>query len=462
MKKSILPVVFFGLLILVSGFSTASAEQLTGYPGWKAGVSRSVITPREPIWLAGYASRTHPSDSILTDLWVKVLALQDAKGKKALLITSDLLGFPKKISDLIRNQIAVKYGLTRAQIILSYSHTHSGPVLSGALFDIYPLDENQLKVIRQYSDDLVTKIVDLAGEAISSMVPAEIFSKSGITRFQVNRRNNTEATLTAQDEIKGPNDYAVPVIKVTDLKGNMIAVAFGYACHATVLDIYSVSGDYPGFAQIELEKSHPGVTAMFFQGAGADQNPLPRRTIPLAVQYGKELAASVERVLSEDMIKLEPVLSTAYSEVNLKFSAPPPKDSLIRISKEAEGYRQRWATSQLRLLRDNGALMTSYPYPVQVWKLGSQVVMALGGELVVEYSIGLKKLFGAEIFVLGYVNDDMAYIPSGTILSQGGYEGESSQMVYGLPSKWADGIEEIILDEMKKLAFKAGVKQISQ
>ena len=462
MKKSVLPAVFYGLLILVSGFSAASAEQLTGSSGWKAGVSRSVITPGEPIWLAGYASRTHPSDSILTDLWVKVLALQDEKGKKALLITSDLLGFPKKISDLIRNQIAVKYGLTRAQIILSYSHTHSGPVLSGALFDIYPLDENQLKVIRQYSDDLVTKIVDLAGEAISSMVPAEIFSKSGITRFQVNRRNNTEATLTAQDEIKGPNDYAVPVIKVTDLKGNMIAVAFGYACHATVLDIYSVSGDYPGFAQIELEKSHPGVTAMFFQGAGADQNPLPRRTIPLAVQYGKELAASVERVLSEDMIKLEPVLSTAYSEVNLKFSAPPPKDSLIRISKEAEGYRQRWATSQLRLLRDNGALMTSYPYPVQVWKLGSQVVMALGGELVVEYSIGLKKLFGAEIFVLGYVNDDMAYIPSGTILSQGGYEGESSQMVYGLPSKWADGIEEIILDEMKKLAFKAGVKQISQ
>jgi len=68
-----------------------------------------------------------------------------------------------------------------------------------------------------------------------------------------------------------------------------MAVAFGYACHATVLSIYQFSGDYPGFAQIEIEKSYPGVTALFFQGAGADQNPLPRRTIPLARQYAVPL-----------------------------------------------------------------------------------------------------------------------------------------------------------------------------
>ena len=241
-----------------------------------------------------------------------------------------------------------------------------------------------------------------------------------------------------------------------------MAVAFGYACHATVLDIYQISGDYPGFAQIELEKSHPGVTAMFFQGAGADQNPLPRRTVPLAQQYGRELAASVERVLSEDMKTLDPVLSTAYSEVNLSFEAPPSKDTLIKIANETDGYQKRWAEDQLRILRDNGSLMTSYPYPVQVWKLGDQVIMALGGELVVEYSIGLKKLFGPDIFVLGYVNDDMAYIPSETILEEGGYEGESSQMVYGLPAKWAPDIEATIYDEMKKLAVKAGVKQTSE
>jgi neutral ceramidase len=275
MKKSILFLAFSGLLLFTVNSLSGGTGPQQPPKGWKAGISRAIITPSEPIWLAGYASRTHPSEGILTDLWVKVLAIEDARGKKAVLIASDLLGFPKKMSDRIRNQIAIKYGLTRSQIILSYTHTHSGPVLMGALFDIYPLDETQLNVIKEYSDNLEKKIVDLTGQAIEAMVPAKIFSQSGITRFQVNRRNNTEASLTALTILKGPNDYSVPVLKVTDPSGNLIAVAFGYACHATVLDIYQISGDYPGFAQMEIEKAHPGVTAMFFQGAGADQNPLP-------------------------------------------------------------------------------------------------------------------------------------------------------------------------------------------
>jgi len=462
MKKTSLFSVFSSLFIfLLFNFNTfGSQPELT--KGWKVGIARGIITPEEPIWLAGYASRNHPSEGTLVDLWVKVLAIEDAKGKKAVLITSDLLGFPKKMSDRIRNQIAIKYGLTRSQIILSYSHTHSGPVLMDALSDIYPLDEKQLKVIREYSDDLEKKIVALTGEAIRAMVPAQVFSQNGVTRFQVNRRNNNEATITAQSDLKGPNDYAVPVLKMTDTSGNLMAIAFGYACHATVLDIYRFSGDYPGFAQIELEKLYPGVTAMFFQGAGADQNPLPRRTVPLAQQYGRELAAAVDRVLNENMKKLDPSISTAYSEVNLTFSTPPSKDSLIRIENEAEGYQKRWATNQLETLRKTGSLLTSYPYPVQIWKLGDQAIIALGGELVIEYSIELKKLFGPEIFVLGYVNDDMAYIPSETILKEGGYEGESSQMVYGMPAKWNSDIQVKIREEINKLAEKAGVQRITR
>ena len=63
------------------------------------------------------------------------------------------------------------------------------------------------------------------------------------------------------------------------------------------------------------------------------------------------------------------------------------------MAAEKEGYEKSWATNQLKTLKDNGSLITSYPYPLQVWRLGDQAVMALGGELVVEYSIGLKKTF---------------------------------------------------------------------
>jgi Neutral/alkaline non-lysosomal ceramidase, N-terminal len=462
MKKIFLLLLLSYLLLFQVNYTgTASGQSLTA-DDWKAGVSRAVITPEKPIWLAGYASRDHPSEGVLADLQVKALAIEDAGGNRALLITCDLLGFPKKISDQIRDQIAVRYGLNRSRVILSYTHTHSGPVLADALTDIYPPDKQQSQVISEYSRFLENRIVDLSGEAIKAMVPARIYSGAGVTRFQVNRRNNNEAQLTPLTALKGPNDYSVPVLKVTDTTGNLMAVVFGYACHATVLDAYLISGDYPGFAQAEMEKLHPGATAMFFQGAGADLNPLPRRTIPLAMQYGKELAAAVERVLNEDMNKLDPVLTTAYSEVDLTFAPPPSKDSLIKILNGPEGYQKRWAYRQLERLEKDGSLMTSYPYPVEIWKLGDQVIMALGGEVVVEYSIGLKKLFGQGIFVMGYVNDDMAYIPSESILLEGGYQGESSQMVYGLPAKWSSGIESVIFGELRKLAQKSGIKELSQ
>ncbi|MCK5704109.1 MAG: neutral/alkaline non-lysosomal ceramidase N-terminal domain-containing protein, partial [Cyclobacteriaceae bacterium] len=142
--------------------------------GWKAGVARMVITPQQSMWLAGYAARTDPSDGKLHDLWAKALALEDADGKQTVLITTDLLGLPKIMSDKIRDRLMEKYKLSRAQIILNSSHTHSGPVLQDALFDIYPLDSIQLKRINRYSDWLEDQIVALTGEAMQAMKPAQL------------------------------------------------------------------------------------------------------------------------------------------------------------------------------------------------------------------------------------------------------------------------------------------------
>ena len=48
-------------------------------PTWKAGVAKSVITPKEPIWMAGYGGRTKPAEGAWHDLYVRVLALEDRK-----------------------------------------------------------------------------------------------------------------------------------------------------------------------------------------------------------------------------------------------------------------------------------------------------------------------------------------------------------------------------------------------
>ncbi len=447
------------ILALVLFAIPVDAQNTTGTSySWKAGVSQVIITPQMPMPMAGFASRTHSSEGMLHDLWAKALVIEDANGKKAVMVSSDLLGFPKSVSDNIRAKLKTRFGLNKEQVLLNSSHTHSGPVLEGALSDIYALNARQIDDIKQYSISLENKIVELVGNGIKDMETAELYHQNGVTRFQVNRRNNSAVLLTQLSELQGPNDFAVPVIKVITPKGKIKAIAFGYSCHPTVLNGYQWSGDYPGFAQLELEKLYPGTTALFFQGAGADQNPLPRNTVPLARQYGKELTAAVERVLEEDMKKLPAHLTTTYSELDLALDTAPSESSLENIIKtSAVPYQKKWAERMLTDIKSGKKMRNSYPYPLQAWSVGGLPLVSLGGELVVEYGIKIKQMLGADALVFGYSNDVMTYIPSSTILKEGGYEGELAHSVYGLPSKWKVGVESNILSEVYRLAVQAGL-----
>ena len=84
----------------------------------------------------------------------------------------------------------------------------------------------------------------------------------------------------------------------------------------------------------------------------------------------------------------------------------------------------------------------------------------MGGEVTVGYANRLKEKYGPEIFVMTYTNDVMSYIPTEIILEEGGYEGHTAQMVYGLPSKWKPGLEDQILTAFDKLAAKLAIQPI--
>ena len=423
-----------------------------GQGGWKAGVASTKITPKENMWMAGYGFRTKPSEGADQELWAKALALEDAKGNKALFVSTDILGFSKEVSDNVRAQLQRKYGLTKAQIILSASHTHSGPVLSNALVDIYPLTPGEDAKIAAYTAFFEKEVIKVAEQALRSLKPAKLEAENGITRFGVNRRTNEEAKITQVFELKGPSDPSVPVIRVTGSDNSVIAIVFGYACHTTTLNEYKFSGDYAGFAQLELEKLYPGATALFFLGSAGDQNPLPRRGTAKAKQYGKDLANAVQRVLEEPMKTLSPSLGTAYEEIDLGFMPAPSKEQLAKLVKEKNGYEKRWAERMLQKAERNEPFMKSYPYPVQVWMLGEQPLFSLGGEVTIEYTVKIKQMFGNHAFVAAYTNDVMGYIPSLKVWREGGYEGETSQTVYGLPAKWTPSIESDILN----IAFQLG------
>ncbi len=162
-------------------------------------------------------------------------------------------------------------------------------------------------------------------------------------------------------------------------------------------------------------------------------------------------------MLSEDMKPLPARLTTSYSEIALPLSALPTKAELSAIAETSSGYKKRWADNLVARMNNGQALSASYPYPVEVWKIGDQPVIILGGEVVVGYAVELKRIFGQDVFVLGYSNDVMAYIPTAAILREGGYEGASSQMVYGLPSPWRADIETLILQEVLQLAKQSEV-----
>ena len=106
MKHFLSSILIFSLFILSN---PANAGKIDGGGTWKAGVASVIITPEQSIWMAGFAHRTSPASGKLHDLWVKALAIEDASGKQAVLLTSDLSGIPKSISDSIRNRIERKF-----------------------------------------------------------------------------------------------------------------------------------------------------------------------------------------------------------------------------------------------------------------------------------------------------------------------------------------------------------------
>ena len=117
-----------------------------------------------------------------------------------------------------------------------------------------------------------------------------------------------------EGKLNGPFDHDVPVLAVRNADYELKTIVFGYACHSTVLSFTKWSGDYPGFAQIELEKIYRNVDAMFWVGCGADQNPLPRRTVELAQHYGQR---EIEQwiVFCGTMANVEGGLTTHYKEI---------------------------------------------------------------------------------------------------------------------------------------------------
>lgn len=428
---------------------------------WQVGIGRRVITPQTPVWLAGYGTKRIP-DGKIHDLWVKVLALKAPDGTRVVLATTDHMGMSKTIYEGLYARLQKRFGLERAGFMLTFSHNHCGPILQDDLVDYYPLDEEQCRLVAEYSDWMTGQVVAAVGEALGNLQPAQLFKGEGLCTFAVNRRENNEDAvpqlLAEGQPLKGAVDHYVPVLAMKGEDDALLGILFGYACHPTTLACNNWCGDYPGFAQINLEAKYPGTVAMFFNACGADQNPLPRRTVTLAENYGKLLADAVAKVLAKPMQSVSTELHAAFEFVDLAYAEMITREKLLPITTGTNAIRKRWAKRMLAMIDAGVVFPKTYPYPVQAWRLGSELLLiGIGGEAVVDYSLRFKREFGTATWVCGYANDMVAYIPSRRVWDEGGYEGGPHLDEYGRPAwRWAGNIEDRIAGAVHRVVQRTG------
>src|SRR5690242_9878742 len=315
--------------LLVLGVGLLAAASLPAAEpkadAWKAGVAVQVITPDQPMWMAGYGSRNKPAEGKLTELYVKALALEDPHGGRLVLMTSDLVGIPRHLSEAVAAAVRRRTGLPRERLMLTVSHTHCGPVLNDSLRTMYDMPAEEAKKIEPYTNKVKGWMIDVIVRALDDLKPAQLAFGKSTARFAVNRRKPTDKGVINDANPEGPVDHDVPVLRVQTPEGKLRAVAFGYACHNTTLQFYQWCGDYAGFAQQYLEDKHPGATALFWMGCGADANPLPRSTVELCKKYGRELADAVEGSLGGNLKPITGDSSAKYATISLPLDKIPDR-----------------------------------------------------------------------------------------------------------------------------------------
>ncbi|MBN8246917.1 MAG: neutral/alkaline non-lysosomal ceramidase N-terminal domain-containing protein [Verrucomicrobia bacterium] len=427
--------------VLLAGMCRAAEDVLI-----PVGAARVEISPTNAVRLMGYAARAQsPAPTqILQPIYARALAI-GADPEAALLITLDNCILPAAVAEDIRTRLATGLHLAPERIALTVTHTHSAPCLSGAAPNIFAVDiaPADQEAVDAYTRFLVGRVQEAAASALKDRQPARLAWGQGAARFAKNRRT-----------AGGPVDHDLPLLRATSPEGRLRAVLVSYACHCTTLggEVNATHGDWAGTAALALEREAPGVVALVAIGCGADSNPDPRGTVELVERHGAAIAAEARRLLA---LPLTPL--TAAPSCRLKIIPLPFQTHFTRAQWEQRatnsGIVGHHARKWLARLDAGTPLPESLPYPVQTWAFGDQLAMVfLGGEVVVDYSLRLKRELDPDrVWINAYANDVPCYIPSRRILGEGGYEAESSLWYYDRPQQLSPDIEDQILGTVRDL-----------
>ena len=408
------------------------------------------ITPLIPVAMGGYGDRQGKSNGVLDSIFARALYIEDSKRERVIFISADLIGLSKKHTCLIRDRVNKSTGVSMEHIVVSTTHTHSGPLTCE-----YP---GMGRVDEAYVSILLEIVIEAGCESKRCLEECKVgwfqtrFDDVGASRRESGKKVETYLTVTG---FKG-------------MDGRLRAVLFNYNCHPTVFSAENmmISPDYPGAAVSLLKKVYGSdVLFSFTNGACGD---ISTRFTRRAQNYeevnrlGNILGAEVIKGISKMEYKENCKLSVKAREFYLKPKDLPDDETLESTVKECQEkfnmlQSQGAASGELRtaytevqgavvqkMLKQYQPLL-DYGCSLTAVKIGDGVIATVPAELF--SLLGSQIINGAQFkptAVMGYSNGEIGYVPDRDSFSQGGYEALSCRFEVGEGEKLRDMALELI------------------
>jgi neutral ceramidase len=417
----------------------------------KAGLAQIEITAPVGTPLTGYIARDGVATGVLDPLYAKAMVVDDGAQQLAVL-TCDLLGLRLSYVQSVRDAINAATSIPVAHILIACSHTHAGPATI-ALQDCGEVDESYLTTLRD-------KLVEVTVQAKVAARPA---------RFAVGHGQLTAGVHNRRQ----PGDVIDPdlgVLRIDDEAGQTLGIVLNYACHPTCLtgENRLFSAEYCGRAIAAIQRA-TGATALFLTGAIGDVGPV-ERGLPVLEQIGEAVAEEALRVLRT----LDPAPWRGLRVASEMLSLPlQPLPTIAQMEAEVARWQQtitvadepllpahpmipvamrHWSARTLAELRA-GVAPQSVQTEVQVIRIGDLLVVSAPGELFVELGLAVKRRAGTtHLFVAGFGNDNIGYIPTRRAYPLGGYEVNEAYKYYGYPAALApEAGEQYVEAVMQKI-----------
>lgn len=391
------------------------------------GTAQIEITPKPGLELSGFAARLQPSTGVLDALFAKALYLVCAKSE-LLWIHCDLIGFDRAIVQNFRRWAKTELGLVEHQVILSATHTHAGPGT------IHLREAGEYDAA--YVEFLMARLREVAHAAINRTEKCELISVEGHLNLAVDRRktasSHTDPRVAALGFRRGDGTFAAAVVN--------------YAVHPVALGPSNrrVSADMSGQAAAALAAQLPGnPVVLVTNGACANLNPPAENVAFAQVQrWGAEIADAVGPMLKQAKAPEEPKLKIVTRIVSLPLEvldAEGINRFADKAALDAEPLAQ-WGDKYRRVveywrstLLKNGRETSNGHHEAELFgvRLNGVILVGVNAEVFSEFTDILREHSDRKIYLIGYANGDVGYLPTRAAYAEGGYEVEVAHMFYG-------------------------------